>query len=274
MAEFSGHLSLCAALRENGRTALTAQSFRAPFHLSKPYWDFDTSVLLAQVVNPTAGILAGDQLESEIAVEAGASLFVTTPSASRVFKMKADGAAQCRQVFRVAAGAWLEVSPDPLVPHRGSRYRQTTRIETERGGEGFFCDLLMPGRVGHGEAWEWSELILETEVRVDGELVLRERFDQSAADLKALAAWSGSGGAACFGNAVLIAEKTDRDGWRGAVESLHGDGLWIGVSTLRRSGWSIKFVASDAVRLRQAWHDVRAALATDFPRLKCAARKL
>lgn len=274
MAEFSGHLSLRAAARENGRTALTAQSFRAPFHLSKPYWDFDTSVLLAQVVNPTAGILAGDKLESEIAVEAGASLFVTTPSASRVFKMNADGAANCRQTFRVAAGAWLEVSPEPLVPHRGSRYRQHTLIEAERGGEVFYCDLLMPGRVGHGEAWEWAELTLETEVRVGGELVLRERFDQSAMDLKALAAWAGSGGGACFGNAVLISEKPVGEGWRGAIERLHGEELWIGISALRRSGWSIKFVAKNGVALRQAWHNLRAALATDFPRLSCAARKL
>ena len=68
MAEFSGHLLLRAAARANGRTALAAQSFRAPYHLSKPYWDADARVLLVQVVNPTAGILAGDRLESDIAV--------------------------------------------------------------------------------------------------------------------------------------------------------------------------------------------------------------
>jgi len=265
---------LRAAARENGRTALTTQSFRAPFHLSKPYWDFDTSVLLAQVVNPTAGILAGDKLESEITVEAGAALFVTTPSASRVFKMGVDGLARCRQTFRVATGAWLEVSPEPLVPHRGSRYRQHTLIEAEKGGEVFYCDLLMPGRVGHGEAWEWAELTLETEVRVGRELVLRERFDQSAADLKALAGWAGSGQAACFGNAVLISEIGESDDWRVAVERLHGEELWIGVSALRRSGWSLKFVAKNAVALRQAWHDIRASLSAAFPRLSCTARKL
>ena len=88
MPEFSGHLSLRAATRTHGRTILAAQSFRAPYHLSKPYWDPDTLTLLAQVVNPTAGILSGDQLASDISVDAGAALLVTTPSASRVFKMK------------------------------------------------------------------------------------------------------------------------------------------------------------------------------------------
>src|SRR5687767_3103599 len=125
MAEFSGHLSLRAALRDHGRTVLAGQAFRAPYHISKPYWDADTRTLLVQVVNPTAGILAGDRLVSAIAVEAGAALIVTTPSASRVFQMR-GGSAECHQHFAVATGAWLEVMPEPLVPHRGAWYRQTT----------------------------------------------------------------------------------------------------------------------------------------------------
>lgn len=274
MVEFSGHLSLRAAARETGRTALMAQAFRAPYHLSKPYWDADAKTLLVQVVNPTAGILSGDRLESEIAVDAGAALLVTTPSASRVFQMK-EGVAECRQNFSVAAGGWLEVMPEPLVPHRGSSYRQHTRIDVAQGGELFFADLLVPGRVAHGEAWEWKNLRLETEVRVGNELVLRERFDQTGADLKALAALAGSGAGACFGNAVLIATEDASDiEWRNTVNALHREGLWVGVSALRRGGWSVKFVAADGIRLRGALRAIRAALAQRFPRLKCDARKL
>src|SRR5918993_570008 len=107
MAEFSGHLSLLAATRAHGRTVLAAQSFRAPFHISKPYWDADARTLLVQVVNPTAGILSGDRLESEVTVQRDAALLVTTPSASRLFQMR-DGAAECRQHFSVSADGWLE----------------------------------------------------------------------------------------------------------------------------------------------------------------------
>ena len=272
MSRFSGHLRLQAAARANGRTVLARQSFRAPYHLSKPYWDADAGTLLVQVVNPTAGILEGDFLESDIEVEKGASLLVTTPSASRVFKM-AGGSAECRQHFAVAGGGWLEVLPEPLVPHRGCRYRQTTKVEVEPGGGLFFADLLMPGRVAHrGEAWVWDKLCLETEVRLGGELILRERFEQSGADLKALAALAGSGPKACFGNAVLIAEGGAL--WMSAVAALHGDGVWLGVSALRRGGWSIKFVAADSIRLRKTLHDLREILASPYPPMACSARKL
>ena len=273
MAEFSGQLALRAEARPDGRTALAGQSFHAPYHVSKPYWDRETGVLLVQVVNPTAGILSGDRLESAITVGEGAALLVTTPSASRIFQMK--GTAECRQHFRVAKGGWLEVMPEPLVPHRGCRYRQVTRIEVEPGGELFFADLLMPGRVGHGEAWEWDRLGLESDVRFGGELILRERVAQSGAELKALAGLAGSGPGACFGNAVLIGEERAADAsWQSAVAALHSDGLWVGLSRLRRGGWSLKLVAPDGVRLRQGLREARQILAARFPRLTCDPRKL
>ena len=62
--------------------------------------------------------------------------------------------------------------------------------------------------------------------------------------------------------------------WRRDLEALHGDGLRIGVSPLRRAGWSLKLVAADPLRLRDALKAVRTALAAYFPRLLCDTRKL
>lgn len=295
MATFAGHLSLHAARRNHGRTVLVSQAFRAPYHISKPYWDADARALLVQVVNPTAGILEGDSLRSEIGVQRDAALLVTTPSASRIFRMR-GGAAECRQHFAVSAGGWLEVMPEPLVPHRQSRYHQVTNVEVESGGALFFVDQFTPGRIGHGEAWCWDRLCLELTVRVAGELVLRERLDQRGEDLRTLAELTGSGPRACFANAILIASAGElataaptapaipsptllsasptEAPWRPALAALHGNGLWLGVSALRRGGWSLKFVASDSVRLRQALRDTRRLLASYFPRLACDARKL
>jgi urease accessory protein len=276
MADFHGHLSLRAAARaDDGVTTLAAQAFRAPFHLSKPYWDADTRTLLVQVVNPTAGILSGDRLESAVTVESGAAVLLTTPSASRVFRMR-SGEARSLQSFRVEVGAWLEVLPEPLVPHRGSVFHQRTRLEVDPGGAAFYADLLFPGRIAHGETWGWERLVLELEVRSGAELILRERLDQSADHLRALAALAGSGDSACFGNAVFLApELPAAPAWREALHALQADGIWIGASQLRKgAGWSIKFVAPDGILLRRALADVRRILAGIAPRLGCDARKL
>ena len=263
-------------MREHGRTVIAAQSFRAPFHVSKPYWDADTRALIVQVVNPTAGILAGDRLESEITVQRDAALLVTTPSASRVFQMR-GGKAECRQCFTVCSGGWLEVMPEPLVPHRGSGYHQSTIVDVDCDGALFFVDQLMPGRVGHGEVWAWERLCIELTVRVAGKLVLRERLDQSGSDLAEIAEFAGSGASACFANAILIAPVAAESGhapWRTHLDALHAHGLWLGVSELRAGGWSIKLVARDALQLRDALRETRRILAPHFPRLACDLRKL
>lgn len=277
MADFHGHLFLRAEARAGGRTAIGAQAFRAPFHVSKPYWDADTGTLLVQVVNPTAGILSGDRLESAVEVAAGAAVLLTTPSASRVFKMRAGEAASVQR-FTVEAGGWLEVLPEPVVPHRGSVFHQKTALAVAAGGAAFYADLLLPGRVAHGEAWEWKKLVLELDVRCGGERVLRERFDQSGEGLRALAALAGAGEGACFGNAVVVAPGLGAEAapaWREALHALHTDGVWIGASPLRLGGaWSIKFVASDGVKLKHTLAAIRRALTGSCPHLGCDARKL
>ncbi|MFM1748865.1 MAG: Urease accessory protein UreD [Verrucomicrobiota bacterium] len=275
MAGISGFLRLRAETTPEGRTVLREQAFRAPFHLSKPYWDPDARALLVQVVNPTAGILDGDELSSDISVGPEAALVVTTPSATRVFQMR-EGGAGSRQTFAVASRGWLEVMPEPLVPHRGSRFRQTTTIDAAADASVCYVDQLMPGRLGHGEAWSWDTLQLEMTVRVDGELVLRERLDQGGTGLRALAEAGGSGTNACFANLVLISPESagpDPDLFR-QLHSLQDESFLIGVSPLHRQGWSIKCVARDPIRLRDALRSTRALLARRFQRLSLDLRKL
>jgi urease accessory protein len=276
MKALTGHLRFKAASNTAGETTLVEQSFCAPFHLSKPHWDPDTKVLHAQVVNPTAGILAGDELDLAVEVASGAALLLTTPSASRVFKMEGEQQAWGRQSFRVATGGWLEVFPEPLVPHAGSAYTQETQVEVAKGGGLFLVDQLMPGRLAHGEAWQWRHLVLGLRVEVDGALILRERWEQSGESLASLADFTGTGSNSCFANAILIvpplAKATGQD-WLAAIRQLHRDGVWVGMSALHSSGWSLRIIAPHPVAMRATLEAVRKILKTTFPRLGCGLRR-
>jgi len=198
-----GHLNIEAGLRPDGRTILVRQSFQAPFHLSKPYWDGE--VLQVRVVNATAGILSGDRLELRIRVAAGASLAVITPAATRAFMMR-SGVAECRQEFGVEAGGWLENAPEPLFPHKDTDYSQATRLELAEGAEAYFADVLAPGRAGRGELWAWRRLSLSLAVDCAGEPVLRERLAGSGPELARRAALYG-GAEAWFGTVVIFSAR-------------------------------------------------------------------
>ena len=111
-----GHLDIICAADAGGRSYLRHQSFRAPVHLSKPH--LDEGVLVLNVVNPTAGLLAGDRIACRASVESGAALLLTAPSASRAHRMS-QGYAEVTLELRVAAGGWLENLPELFIPQGG-----------------------------------------------------------------------------------------------------------------------------------------------------------
>jgi urease accessory protein len=269
--DFSGHLHLVAALRAGGRTVLSRQSFRAPFHVGKPYWD--GRVLQVRIVNPTAGIFAGDRLELAVRVENGASLLAMTPAATRAFTMH-SGAAECRQSFVVEAGGWLEYAPEPLCPHAGCDYRQSTRIEVAENGETYWVDTLAPGRVGRDESCAWRRLRLALDVVYAGEPVLRERLDCAGTEMAGAAAFHGTPGAWLATILVLSSRLEADDGiWR-LVRALHGGGRWVGVTRLRRGGWIIRAIAPGGQELRDLLAELRGILATVLPGLRSDLRKV
>ncbi|MDB6139069.1 MAG: urease accessory protein UreD, partial [Verrucomicrobiaceae bacterium] len=196
-----GRLQLLAERDDQGRTVLAKREHEGAFHLSKSYWD--GHVLMVQWVNPTAGVFAGDVLESDVAVGPGASLLVTTPSATRIHTCISaeQPAGRQQQRFQVAKGGWLEVQPEWLIPQRGSAFRQITEIELEKGGGLFYAELLAPGRIAHGEALLFEELDLRLRLKVGGKLVVQERLYATAQRLWPL---QGSDGLPLFVGTVII----------------------------------------------------------------------
>ena len=271
MKDFAGHLHLEAAPRAGGRTVLAKQSFRAPFHLGKSYWD--AGVLQVRVVNATAGILAGDRLELAVRIQAGAALLVMTPAATRAYMMR-SGAAECRQTFAVESGGWLEYAPEPLFPHRDSDYTQTTRLEAAAGAEVYYADALAPGRATRGETWAWHDLRLSLDVFHGGDRVLRERLAGAGAALGRRAAFFGTP-QAWFGTVIALSSKLDDVA--GLPERLAagvGAGVCLGATRLRRGGWIVRVVAPEGQALRDALAGVRAVFAGHLPQLATNLRRL
>src|SRR5258708_14598701 len=127
------------------------------------------------MINPTAGILSGDRLCSDVKVEPGARINLPTTSATRVYTMP-EGGAEAVQKFSVARDARLSFVPSMLVPHKHSRYHQASRLTIERGGELLYLEMVAPGRVAYGESFQYTELKYELELYWDGHLNAHECF--------------------------------------------------------------------------------------------------
>ncbi|BET65155.1 hypothetical protein ASA1KI_00730 [Opitutales bacterium ASA1] len=266
-----GRLHLRAACREDGATILAEQAFKAPFHIGKSYRERNS--LRVQIVNPTAGILAGDRLELEVRVDRDAALCLTTPAATRVFRMN-RGEGVCIQHFTTAARAALEFWPEPLCPHAGTRFSQRSRIDADPDSDVYWVDALAPGRVARGETFAWDRLEVVLDVRVAGEPVLRERLDCTGSTLARSAAFHRTP-EAWFATVVVLSPRDDEhDPLRDEIRALHTESTRVGVTRLRRGGWVVRLIASDGQAMRDTLERVRSIVARDLPLLRHDLRRL
>lgn len=269
MRGLSGHLRLVCGVDEHGLTYLREQSFCAPVHLSKPH--HEESVLVVNIVNPTAGLLAGDRVDYDVAVESGARVLLTAPSASRAHRI-VDGDARVTQEFRVASGGWLESWPEMFIPQGGARYRQRTTVRVEEGGEVLLIEMIAPGRTASGEVFAFTELDWETEIFLGDTKIARERYVLSPQS-PTIAALRTQFPEAYYASCFVVSPnlRADAECWR-RIHDLHGDEAWVGCSGLVRGGWAIRIVAAGSVALRRTVMAVReeiyAALGRRVPSLR------
>jgi urease accessory protein len=249
-----GHLRLVCTADENGRTFIREQSFCAPVHLSKPH--DEEGVLVVNIVNPTAGLLAGDRVRYDVMVDTGARVLLTAPSASRAHRI-IEGDARMVQEFRVASGGWLESWPEMFIPQGGARYRQQTALRVEEGGEALLVEMIAPGRTASGEVFAFAKLEWETDIFLGDAKIARERYTLTP-DSPTLAAmriqFAEAYYASCF--AVSPELRADLECWR-RIHELHREDAWVGCSALVRGGWAIRVLAAGSVALRRTVAAIR-----------------
>jgi urease accessory protein len=243
-----GKLSLCFA-RRGPRTQLVRSSFTLPLQVLAPLNMEDGAVYLS-LLNPTGGVLGGDRLTTEIALEAGAHAILTTPSATRVYRADDRLAIQDTAIC-MGEGATLEYFPDHLIPHPGAALRQSLRVEIATHARALLWDAMACGRVARNERWKFREIVSDIEVLVRGKTVWlsRTKINPDALSPERIGvaeAYAYSGSLAILADGFtqwpqLIAEVNERFA---AFPEVHG-----GVSKLAGEGCLVRLWANSAIEL-------------------------
>ena len=265
-----GHLHIEGQADAQGRTFLARQSFRAPIHLSKPHWD--GNYLIINVVNPTAGLFAGDHVETIVRVRGGARAVLTTPSATRVLRQAFRQQRDCSDIV-VENGGRLDVCPDMLIAHGGARYSQTTRIEVHAGGELFFTEMLAPGRTASGETFAYEQLEFSTDLIVGSRLAVREKYclDASSQGLESLRRRFPN---AYYASSLVVSHAARAELLQREIAALNSASVLAGGSRPGDDVYVIKLVATDSMSLRKAISKLRTLVYSHWESPEPILRKL
>lgn len=161
-----GLLRATLAVRE-GVTRLTQAYAQAPCHDPHAIYvdPADPAMAYLYLISLGGGILQGDRIAMRIEAEAGARVHVTTPSATKVYKMEHDYATQHVELV-ARRGALLEWLPEPLIPFGRSRLYQQADLYVEPEATLIYGEVMLPGRKAMGE--EFAYEVLYNRVKASG----------------------------------------------------------------------------------------------------------
>jgi urease accessory protein UreH len=159
---------------QNGQTVLHHAYCEIPFKITRVFNNRQPIAHL-MLMQCTAGLFGGDDVECSIRVQRGARVLLTQQSATKVHPSKGRAAVQRHNVF-IESGAELHFCLEPIIPFADSSLRQMTQIRYEPGARLVFWEGLMAGRVAREERWQFREVTSETHLRSTEALVYLDRF--------------------------------------------------------------------------------------------------
>lgn len=157
-----GELRLDYAKRDH-RTIISYSYVTTPWKLLPPIYLDDTGAAYTLLVNPSGGLVGGDQLSIDLHVAQEAHVLISAPSANRVYRTEGKVSEQHINIS-VGPGAILEWFPEHTIPFAGSRFRQILHATLAPGATLLLWDAVASGRIAREERWAFTDL--ENEIRI------------------------------------------------------------------------------------------------------------
>lgn len=176
----TGELRLRVGVRGN-RSAALGQFTSGSLRVLRAHYADASGQPSFTVVNPGGGYLGGDAYSTRIDVLAGASVLLTTQSATKVYRTP-QGPARAVQHIDLGPGARLESVPDALIAYRDARYHQDTLVEMAPDASLALAEIVTQGWSPDGSPFRFEEVSLVTRVRVAGRLAVADNLLVRPAD--------------------------------------------------------------------------------------------
>lgn len=164
----------------DGASAALAIEAHAPLKLLVP--SPRGPVAWAYAATFGGGLVAGDRIGLEVAVDAGATAALGTQSSTKIYRAGRDADAVQELTARVSAGATLALVPDPVACFADSRYVQRQDITLAGDASLLLIDSVTGGRAARGERWACRRYASRNRIHRGGALLLNDAMRLDAAE--------------------------------------------------------------------------------------------
>jgi urease accessory protein len=250
--EYTGFLRLQTSLRQ-GRTVLADCFGSGAYKPSRLVTAEGSGQALLYLMNPGGGYVDGDRYRMEISADEGTELAVTTQSATKVYRTP-HGCVRSDTDVRVAAGALLELLPDPVIAYERARYFQRTHVRLAPGAGLISADAWTPGWSPSGAPFTYERIDSLTELYVGGELRMHDRL--AVAPASSSAEWNDFEGFTHYGSLLVVLEQATAAAqdklYDYLSEQFGSDSVRFGLTRLDVPGFVLRMMAHRTEQIRLA----------------------
>jgi urease accessory protein len=166
------HYALSSAAK---KTQLIRKQQYGPLTVQRAFYP-EGPTCHSYILHPPGGVAGGDSLQISVDAQAGAHCLLTTPGATKFYRVAERHAATVVQTIRVADAAVVEWLPQQNIffPHANAVL--ATDIEIAPRGKYLGWEINCLGRPANGEQFDGGSMLTKTRVSIGAELRLAEQL--------------------------------------------------------------------------------------------------
>jgi len=257
----------------DGMTRVVGRHVRYPYTFLKPFWFGDAPHGLATIYQQSAsgGVYGGERLAQRLRLAAGAAAQVTNQAATIVHAARAHGPARQSVDIALAAHAFMEFLPEPLLLYPESAFEQTVSVELDPSAQIVLVDGMVSHDPNAGQK-PFAHYASTIQIRAtDGTLLCRDRIAIDGRDFaRALVTpqgdWAASGLVLCVAPSVQARHAEIAAALEVALTTLAPESVVYASAALlpNACGVGMRIAARDGASLRAAleasWRCLRMSL--------------
>ena len=156
--------------------------------MQRPFYPEGEAVCHVAILHPPGGVVGGDELQLDAALDAHSHALITTPAAGKFYRSAGPTAYQIQRLT-VATGAALEWLPQENIIYAGAKIHAITHVELQGGARFIGWEILCLGRPAAGELFTTGECRQNFELWRDGDPLYLEHGRYNGGDPALAARW-------------------------------------------------------------------------------------
>lgn len=164
---YSGYLSL-EVEKKLDRSVISNSFFDGILKITRPTY-LPEGLPLLTLIHVGGGYVDGDSYKTEVVVNEGAKLALTTQASTKVYKSLRYGVTQEMDYF-LKKDSELYVKQDSLIAYKDANFTQSTNVYMDSTSVFYYTDVITPGWSEDGKLFQYKKIASKMKVFIDGQL--------------------------------------------------------------------------------------------------------